>query len=70
MKLYKVTAWFDGYQKTDTFENFVIAENKTDAKRIVEEEIWTLSGMKIKSVEEIDMTFPQLICYVNTKDIE
>lgn len=62
LSLFRVTCWFDGEEKTSTFENFVIAENAIEAEKIVEEEIWTLSGMEIKSVEKIDMSFPMLLC--------
>ena len=70
MELFKVTAWFDHEYKTNTFENFVIAKNESDAKRMVNEEIWTLYGMEIKCVEKIDMSVPQILCSINTEDIE
>ena len=70
LKLFKVTCWFNYELKTDTFENFVIAENEMVARSIVEKEVWSLSGMEIKCVEEIDMSFPQLLCSINTDDIE
>ena len=70
LKLFRVTSWFDYKQKADTFENFVIAENEMAARRIVEQEVWSLSGMGIKNTEEIDMSLPQLLCFINTKDIE
>lgn len=71
LKLYKVTAWFDYDEPeySDTFDNFVIAGNEIEAQRIVEEEVWALSGMAIKSVEEVNMEFPRLLCYVSTNDI-
>ena len=62
LKLFKVTCWSDHIYKNSTFENFVIAGNEIEARRIVEEEVWTLSGMKIKNIEEIDMSLPQLLC--------
>lgn len=70
LKLFRITAWFDYEQETDTFENFVIANNENEAKRIVEQEVWSMGGMKIKSIEEIDMTTQQLLCSVNTRYIE
>ena len=70
LKLFKVTCWHCDEIKSDTFVNFVVAGNDVEAKRIVEEEIWTLSGMGIKDVEEIDMAYPQLLCSVNTSDLE
>ena len=62
LKLFKVTCWYDHTYKNSTFENFVIAGNEIEARRIVEEEVWTLSGMEIKNIEEIDMSLPQLLC--------
>ena len=70
MKLFKVTCWHDGELKVDTFENFVIAGNEIEARRIVEEEVWSLSGMEVKCVTEIDISFPQLLASINTEDIE
>lgn len=70
LKLFKVTCFYSGITRTDTFENFVVAGNEVEAKRIVEEEIWTLGGMEVKNVEEIDMSFPQLLASINTDDIE
>lgn len=69
MKLFKVTCWYSGEYKEDTFENFVIAGNGVEAKRIVEEEVWTMSGMEIAGVEEIDMTMPQLLCSCDTRNM-
>lgn len=68
MKLFKVICWYDCDSKIDTFANFVIAENSIEAKRIVEEEVWTLDGMKIKDVEEIDMSYSKLLCSVDIDD--
>lgn len=68
LKLFKVICWYDCDSKIDTFVNFVIAGNSTEAKRIVEEEVWTLDGMEIKSIEEIDMSYPQLLCTVDIDD--
>ena len=71
LKLYMVTALYN-YEDpdgSDTFENFVIAGNEIEARRIVEEEVWTLSGMAVKSVEEVNMDLPQLLCFVDTDDM-
>ena len=62
LSLFKVTCWFDGEEKVDTFDNFVIAGNAIEAERIVKEEIWDLSEMEIKSLEKIDMSLPTLLC--------
>lgn len=70
LRLFRVTCWDCAEAEDDTFENFVIASNEIEAKRIVEEEIWTLSGMGIKCVEEIDMSLPQILCSCVTVDIE
>lgn len=69
MNLYRVTCYHNKDSKTSTFENLVIAGNEVEAKRIVEEEVWTLSGMEIKSVECVDMTMPCLLVSINTDDI-
>lgn len=65
LKLFKVTCWYSGEVKEDTVTSLVIAGNETEAKRIVEEAIWTLGGMEFKSIEEIDMSSPQLLCSYN-----
>ena len=70
LKLFKVTCWHDNELKNTTFVNIVVAGNKVEAKRIVEEEIWTLGGMGIKSIEEIDLHYPQFILSANSDDIE
>ena len=72
LKLFRVTCWYNCELKDDvnTFENFVIAGNEVEARRIVEEEVWSLSGMEIKCVEEIDMSLPQLLVSINTADME
>ena len=70
LKLFQVTCWYDYEFKTKTFENFVIAGNEVEAKRIVEEEVWSYSGMEIKCVKEIDMSFPQLLCCIDTDEWE
>ena len=70
LKLFRVTCFHNGVTRADTFENFVVAGNEVEAKRIVEEEIWSLSGMEIKSIKEIDMSKPQLLVSVNTEDME
>lgn len=72
LKLFRVTCWHDYIRRDDdyTFENFVIAENETHAKEIVDNNVWSLSGMEIKCVEEVDMTVPRLLCFMNTEDLE
>lgn len=61
LKLFKVTYWYDYDSKIGTFIKFVIARNIVEAKRIVEEELFTLDSMKIENVEEI----AQLLCSVD-----
>lgn len=68
LKLFRVTCWYGDF-KPDTFENIVIAGNIIEAKRIVEEEVWSLNGMKIKHVEEINMFLPQLLCSYDSEDM-
>ena len=68
LKLYKVTALFNPI-RLDTFESLVIAGNEIEAQRIVEEEVWTLGGMEIENIEQINMEFPQILCCINTKNI-
>jgi hypothetical protein len=65
LKLFKVVVWncFECTEEWDaTSTCYVIAGNEVEAKRVTEEELWTLGGMSIKSVEEIDMTLPQVLC--------
>lgn len=64
LKLYKVIIWSDPELKTDTIESYVIAGNEIEVQRIIEEELWMLSDVEIKSIEEIDMKFPQFLCMV------
>lgn len=70
LKLFKVECYYDSELKDNTFTCIAIAGNEIEVKRIVEEEVWTLSGMKIKSVEEIDMHFPQLLVAVDSREFE
>lgn len=70
LKLFQVTCWNNYQRKEDIFENFVIAGNDVEARRIIEEEVWTISGMEIKEVKEVDMSFPQLLCFVRTDDYD
>lgn len=70
LKLFQVTCWNDYQRKEYAFENFVIAGNEVEARRIVEEEVCTISGMEIKEVKEVDMSFPQLLCFVRTDDYD
>lgn len=46
---------------------FIVAGNEIEVKRIVEEEIWF--EIKIKSIEEIDMSLPQFLCSYETENI-
>ena len=64
LKLYKVIIWSDLELKTDTIESYVIAGNEIEVQRIIEEELWMLSDVEIKSIEEIDMKYPQFLCVV------
>ena len=50
MKLFKVK--FQTSNTSNIFYAFVIAGNETEAKKIVEEEIWSLAGITILSVAE------------------
>ena len=43
MKLFKVK--FQTSKTSNIFYAFVIAENETEAEKITEEEIWSLSGI-------------------------
>ena len=62
LKLYKVIAYFNHEVSWYTFDSFVIAGNEIEAQRIVEEEMHpSINNMTIKSIEEIDMEFPQFL---------
>ena len=68
-KLFQVTACHDDELNT-TFETFVLADSKKQAKDITTKNIWSLSGITIKCVQEIDMSKSQILCTANTDDIE
>jgi hypothetical protein len=66
LKLFKVTYWYDHTDENTTFSTIVIAGNDIEAKRIVEEEAYGINCIKIKDIQEIHMTTPQLVCYIDT----
>lgn len=69
MKLFKVECKTGQYE--DKFYCFVIAGNDCEAKKIVEEEIFTLNGMTIVSACEEEMEeFPRLLCTCSEDDID
>lgn len=70
LKLFQVTCYHNSKLQTDTFENFVIASDENEACKIVNEGVWSLSGMSIKCVKEISMNEPILLCSLNTSDLE
>lgn len=60
LKLFKVTV-YTSEEGNKTNEIIVIAGNEIEAKRIVNEEYWTISGMIVKNVERIEMEYPTII---------
>ena len=65
MKLFKVKC-----QTSNVFYAFVIAGNEIEAKKIAEEEIWSLGGIMILSVTEEEMKeYPRVICTCSQDDI-
>ena len=60
LKLFKVTVYISE-ERNKTNEIIVIAGNEIEAKRIVNEEYWTISGMIVKSVKKIEMEYPTII---------
>lgn len=54
MTLYKVTCYNDIDSRIDTFDVYVYAYNVQQAMDIVNEEVWTISGMSIKEVVEVE----------------
>lgn len=70
MKLFRVTCWYNSNLKEDTFESFVIAENKVEAEKIVKESVWTLGGMEVKSISEVDMSTQKVLVSIDSKDLE
>lgn len=62
-KLFEVICYYDHtLENLDTFVVFVIAKDTKEAKNFVENEVWTLSGMKIKEIKEIDMNDSRILC--------
>ena len=60
LKLFKVTVYISE-EKNKTNEIIVIAGNEIEAKRVVNEEYWTISSMIVKSAEKIEMEYPTII---------
>lgn len=54
MTLYKVTCYDDIDSCISTFDVYVYAYNIQQAINIVNEEVWTISGMSIKEVVEVE----------------
>ena len=71
-KVYIVTCWHDYLTKydDDIFMNFVVANNEEEARQIVEDNIWTLSGMGIKEISEIDLSESKYLCWVPRNNFE
>ena len=68
MKLFKVK--FQTSKTSNIFYAFVIAGNKTEAEKIVEEEIWSLAGIMVLSIEEEEMKeYPRIICTCSQDDV-
>lgn len=68
MKLFKVK--FQTSKTSNIFYAFVIAENKTEAEKITEEEIWSLAGIMILSIAEEEMKeYPRVLCTCSQDDI-
>ena len=70
LRLFKVTCWHNHELREDTFENFVLANDEDDARRMVDRGVWSLSGMKIKGITEISLLIPQILYSANTEDLE
>ena len=60
LKLFKVTV-YTSENRDKTCDIAVIAGNKIEAKRIVDEEYWTISGMIVKDAVEIEMEYPTIV---------
>lgn len=70
MKLFKVKGHTSRTRYGNVFFAFVIAENDVEARRIAEEEIWSLGGTEILSVTEEDTeNWPRLLCICTEDDI-
>ena len=69
LKLYKVIYYYINKEnESRTFESIVIAGNEVEARCIVEEEAWLLNEITFKSIVEIDMSLPQLLVSIDTKN--
>ena len=66
MTLYKVTCYGSEYHM-DTFDVYVYAYNVQQAMNIVNEEVWTISGMSIKEIVEVEKKLG-IICTVTYWD--
>ena len=54
MKLWKVK-FFMGRYEEEAFDSFVIAKNAEEARKLVEDNIFTLSGMRYASAVEVEI---------------
>lgn len=68
-KLFRVICWHDGELRDSTFEVIVLAKNHEQAQQMVEKEFWTLDGMRVWKVNEINEYVSQIICYANSEDL-
>ena len=66
MTLYKVTCYANEYHM-GTFDVYVYAYNVQQAINIVNEEVWTISGMSIKEVVEVEKKLG-IVCTVTDWD--
>lgn len=71
LKLFKVVVW-NCYENTEdgdaTSTLYVIADTGADAKKLVEEGFWTIGGMEVKSIEEVNVESPQVLCIAYEED--
>lgn len=71
LKLFKVVIgncfeYTEDWDATSTC--YIVAGNDVEARKVAEEELWTLDGMSIKSIEEVNMTLPQVLCIAYDED--
>ena len=66
MTLYKVTCYGNEYHM-GTFDVYVYAYNVQQAINIVNEEVWTISGMSIKEIVEVEKKLG-IVCTVTYWD--
>lgn len=66
MTLYKVTCYGDEYHM-GTFDVYVYAYNVQQVINIVNEEVWTISGMSIKEIVEVEKKLG-IVCTVTDWD--